>query len=186
MLPRKVQMFSRLWQQGPNFANFPILGSCTYSQSSPFLYQAISDPHFIPTGRVIWTPCLINIWLYKPQIFQGITDTLQGLRKHKICKKNLLYGYYGNCLITWCFSLIIVKTSMKNRYFSNAPRNHKLEGIKIKRCVMIVLFLCFSKKVTLRWVGVPYFWEGQVENRAKCGKIVIFSGLKQGIFPGCP
>ena len=40
--------------------------------------------------------------------------------------KNLLYGYHGNCLITWCFSLIIVKTSMKNRYFSNAPRNHKL------------------------------------------------------------
>ena len=38
--------------------------------------------------------------------------------------KNLLYGYHGNCLITWCFSLIIVKTSMKNWYFSNAPRNH--------------------------------------------------------------
>ena len=60
--------------------------------------------------------------------------------------KNILYGYHGNCLITWCFSLIIVKTSMKNRSFSNATRNHKLEGVKIKLCVMIVLFLYFSKK----------------------------------------
>ena len=69
-------------------------------------------------GGVIWTPYyLINTWLYKPQILQGIRDALQGLRKHKVCKKNLLYGYYGNCLITWCFSLIIVKTSTKNRYF---------------------------------------------------------------------
>ena len=29
--------------------------------------------------------------------------------------KNLLYGYHGNCLITWYFSLIIVKMIMKNR-----------------------------------------------------------------------
>ena len=34
---------------------------------------------------------------------------------------------------------------MKNRYFSNALRNHKLEGVKIKLCVMIVLFLYFLK-----------------------------------------
>ena len=34
---------------------------------------------------------------------------------------------------------------MKSRYFSNALRNHKLEGVKIKLCVMIVLFLYFSK-----------------------------------------
>ena len=61
--------------------------------------------------------------------------------------KNLLYGYHGNCLITWCFSLIIVKTSMKNRYFSNVPRNHKLEGVKkIKIFVMIVPFMYFSKQ----------------------------------------
>ena len=63
---------------------------------------------------------LINTWLYKPQILQG--------------------------MITWCFSLIIVKTSMKNRCFSNAPRNHKLEGVKIKLFVMIVLFMYFSKQ----------------------------------------
>ena len=33
---------------------------------------------------------------------------------------------------------------MKNRYFSNALRNHKLEGIKIKLFVMIVLFIYFQ------------------------------------------
>ena len=52
---------------------------------------------------------------------------------------------------------------MKNRYFSNAPRNHKLEGVKIKLCVMIVLFLY--------WVGVPDFWEGQVEIGLNLSKI---------------
>ena len=82
-------------------------------------------------------PYLINSWLYKPQILQGITENTRFV-------KNLLHGYHGNCLITWCFSLIIVKTSTKNRYFANAPRNYKLEGVKIKLCVMIVLFSkCF-------------------------------------------
>ena len=66
---------------------------------------------------------------------------------------------------------------MKNRYFSNAPRNHKLEGVKIKLFVMIVLFMNFSK-IILKWVGVPDFWKDKWKNRAKCGKMVIFSGLK--------
>ena len=98
------------------------------------------------TRGVIWTPCyLINTWLYKPQILQGIRDTLQGLRKHKVCKKSFVWlpwQLFDNLVLL----LIIVKTSMKNRYFSNASRNHKLEGVKIKLCVMIVLFLYFSKK----------------------------------------
>ena len=34
---------------------------------------------------------------------------------------------------------------MKNKYFSNAPRNNKLEGVKIKLCVIIVIFLYVSK-----------------------------------------
>ena len=38
------------------------------------------------------------------------------------------------------------------------------------------------KKRLLTWVREQDFWEGQVENRAKCGKMVIFSGLKQEIF----
>ena len=60
--------------------------------------------------------------------------------------KNLLYGYHANCLITWCFSLIIVKTSMRNRYFSNAPKTTNLKVLKIKLCAMIVLFMYFSNK----------------------------------------
>ena len=59
--------------------------------------------------------------------------------------KSLLYGYHGNCLITWCFSLTITNEDGK-QVFSNASRNHKLEGVKIKLCVLIVLFLYFSKK----------------------------------------
>ena len=34
---------------------------------------------------------------------------------------------------------------MKNRYFSNAPRNQKSNRVKIKLFVMIVLFLYFQK-----------------------------------------
>ena len=69
-------------------------------------YTKLFRTHTLYQG-VIWTPppppppyYLINIWLYKPQMLQGIRDTLQGLRKHKVCK-NLLYGYHGNCLITY-------------------------------------------------------------------------------------
>ena len=44
---------------------------------------------------------------------------------------------------------------MKNRYFSNAPRNHKLKSVKITLCVMIVLYIyiVLFKKVYLKWVG---------------------------------
>ena len=34
---------------------------------------------------------LINTWLYKRQILQGIRDTLQGLRKYKVCKKYFVW-----------------------------------------------------------------------------------------------
>ena len=81
-------------------------------------------------------------------------------------------------MITWCFLLIIVKTSMKNRHFSNAPRNHKLEGVKIKRFVMIVLFMYFSKKCFSIGLECQLFGKDRWKNRAKCGKMVIFSGLK--------
>ena len=55
---------------------------------------------------------------------------------------------------------------------------------QILRCQNKALFndssiLVFSKKkVILKWVETPDFWEGQVENRAKCGKMVIFPRLK--------
>ena len=34
---------------------------------------------------------------------------------------------------------------MKNMQFSNASRNQKFQGVKIKLCVMIALFSYFSK-----------------------------------------
>ena len=46
---------------------------------------------------------------------------------HKVCKIIFVWLAW-NCLITWCFSLIIVKTSMKNRYFQmlQETRNYKV------------------------------------------------------------
>ena len=35
---------------------------------------------------------------------------------------------------------------------------------------ILVLF----KKVIFKWMGVPDFWEGQMKNRAKCKKMIIF------------
>ena len=43
-------------------------------------------------GGVVCTQYyLINTWLYKSQILQGFRDTLQGLRKHKVCKKSFVW-----------------------------------------------------------------------------------------------
>ena len=62
---------------------------------------------------------------------------------------------------------------------------------QITRCYNNILcnassILVLFRKVILKWVGAPHFWEGRWKNRAKCGKMVIFSGLQQGIFPDCP
>ena len=141
MLPRRVQMLFKAVATRSQLCKFAYIGQLYLFPILTLLIPSYFGPTFYTKGGHL-TSYLINIWLYKPQILQGITDTLQGLRNTRFVK-NLLYGYHSNCLITWCFSLIIVKTSMKNRYFSNAQRNHKLEGVKIKLCVMIVLF---SKK----------------------------------------
>ena len=45
---------------------------------------------------------LNNTWLYKRQILQGIRDTLQGLRKYKVCKKSfvwLLWQLFDNMVL---------------------------------------------------------------------------------------
>ena len=49
---------------------------------------------------------------------------------------------------------------MKNRFFSNAPRNHKLEGVKTKFLCDDSSVLVLFKKVILKWVGVPGFLGG--------------------------
>ena len=43
----------------------------------------------------------------------------------------------------------------------------------------------FFKKVILRRIGAPDFGRDRWNNKAKCRKMVIFPGLKQGIFPDC-
>ena len=99
-----------------------------------------------PYTKLFRTPYyLINNWLYKPRVLQGIRDTLQGHRKHKVCKKSFVW-------LPWQLfdNMVLYTNNCQNeyeeqRYFSNAPRNHKLEGVKIKICVMIVLFWQFRK-----------------------------------------
>ena len=58
--------------------------SCTKLFQAHTLYQRGGhlDPH---------PHYLINNWLYKRQILQGIRDTLQGLRKCKVCKKSFVW-----------------------------------------------------------------------------------------------
>ena len=56
------------------------------------LIPSYFGPALYTKRGVIWTPYyLINTWLYKPQILQGIRDTLQSLRKHKVCKKPFVW-----------------------------------------------------------------------------------------------
>ena len=43
------------------------------------------------------------------------------------------------------------------------PETTNKKVLKIKPCVMIVLFFLLIGKVILTSVGVPGFWEGQVE-----------------------
>ena len=99
-------------------------------KSDPFVFSLLASNTLVPAEN---------------QILQGIRYTLQGLRKDKVCKKSFVWlpwQLFDNMVLF----AIIVKTSMKNRYFSNASRNHKLEVVNIKLCVVIVLFLYFSKK----------------------------------------
>ena len=83
-------------------------------------------------------------------------------------------------MITLSFSLIIVEMIMKNRKIVkiNVSRNHRFQGLKFKGLCNDSSILVRFKKVILKMVGVPDGLEVQVENRAKCGKMVIFKGLK--------
>ena len=63
-------------------------------------------------GGVIWNPYyLINKWLYKPYILQGIRDTLQGLRKHEVCKKSFAW-------LPWQLfdNIVLFATNCQNEY----------------------------------------------------------------------
>ena len=70
---------------------------------------------------------------------------------------------------------------IKTGNFQMLPETTNFKVLKQKTCVMIALLSYFNSNFKLG--GVPEFWEGQVENRARCGKMVILPG--QGLFPGC-
>ena len=61
----------------------------------PSYTKLFRTPHFIPRGggggHLDPGYYLINTWLYKRQILQGIRDTLQDLRKYKACKKYFVW-----------------------------------------------------------------------------------------------
>ena len=91
MLPRRVQIFFKAVATRCQLCKFAYIGQLYVFPILTLLISSYFGPHFIPR-RVIWTPpYLINTLLYKPQILQGITDTLQGLRKHKVCKKSFVW-----------------------------------------------------------------------------------------------
>ena len=46
--------------------------------------------------------------------FRRVLEIPYKVSENKRLVKKLLYGYHGNRLITWCFSLIIVKMFIKN------------------------------------------------------------------------
>ena len=66
---------------------------------------------------------------------------------------------------------------------SNKPQKRRCEN---KTLCDDSSILEFFKKVILKWVGVPNFWEGQVENRAKCGKWSFSQGLSREFFQVVP
>ena len=147
MLPWRVQMLFKDVAARSQLCKFAYIGQLYFFPILTLLIPSYFGPTFYIKGGgssgppISSTLCCTNLKFCKVlQIPFKISENTRFV-------KSLLYGYHGNCLITWSFSIIIVKTSMKNRYFSNAPRNHKLEGVKIKLCVMIVLF---SKKVILK------------------------------------
>ena len=60
------------------------------------LWLLSTPSHLSRTVRQLkWLPrppyYLINTWLHKLQILQGIRDTIQGLRKYKVCKKSFVW-----------------------------------------------------------------------------------------------
>ena len=59
----------------------------------------------------------------------------------------------------------------------NASRIYNYQVKKAKLCEMIALSLTIFKNIIFIGVGKPDFKEGQVENRAKTGKLPNFPGI---------
>ena len=61
--------------------------------------------------------------------------------------------------------MAFAKNVIENSHFTIAYRNHNFQYIKTKLFVRIALsyVIYVFEKVIFNWVGVPSFWEGQVE-----------------------
>ena len=138
--------------------------------------------HFIPREGVSGhpPPPTISSTLSRTNVkFCKVLEKPFKVSENKRSVKDLFYGYHGNCLITWCFSLTIVQMIMKNRYFQMLPETTNFKVLNKTSCndSSILLFQKSNFKV-----GASARWK----NRAKCRKTVIFPGLKQGIFQVVP
>ena len=65
-------------------------------------------------GLLSGPPTISSTLSYTNVKFCKVLEIPFKVSENKRLVKNLLYGYHGNCLMTWCFSLIIVKMLMKN------------------------------------------------------------------------
>ena len=121
--------------------------------------------YFGPTREgIIWTPLTISSTLgrYKRHIFQGIRDTLQGLRKYKVCKKSFVW-------LTWQLfdNMVLFANNCQNDYEKQVIFKCSQKP-QIRRCYNNTLcndssILVLFKKAILKWARVPHFWEGQVD-----------------------
>ena len=109
------------------------LGQFALKECLTFLYQAISDPHFIPMGgggAGIWTPTISLALNYTNVIFCKLSEIPFEVSENKRLVKNLLYGCHGNYLITLCFSPIIVKMFIKTGNFQMLPETTNFKALK--------------------------------------------------------
>ena len=100
--------------------------------------------------------------LYKRQILQGIRDTIQGLKKTKVSKKSFVW-------LPWQLfdNMVLFAKNCQNVYEKQVIFKC-FQKPQILRCQNKTLckdssILVLFKKVTFGWVGMPDFWEGQVE-----------------------
>ena len=77
---------------------------------------------------------------------------------------------------------------MKGRYFSNAPRNHKLLGVNIKSCVMLVAsYSCTFQKSNFK-VGESARFLGRTGGKIgiNVGKSSFFQSSSWELFQVVP
>ena len=115
----------------------------------------------------------------------SVRDTLQIFRNFKFHKESFVW-------LPWQL-LKDIEFFLKNcRYISEKQLSFKyfqkpqISSSENKTLFADISILVLFSKVVLKWMRASDVWEEQVENRAKCGKVVIFPGPKKGIFQFLP